>query len=65
MSVLGQTAVELRRAAGEARTRWNTPSWIALGVLVVAAAVPFLSLPGVRVDALADTAYLALAATAL
>ena len=65
MSVLAQTAVELRRAAGEARTRWNTPSWIALGVLVVAAAVPFLSLPGVRVDALADTAYLALAATAL
>jgi len=65
VSVLAQTAVELRRAAGEARTRWNTPSWIALGVLVVAAAVPFLSLPGVRVDALADTAYLALAATAL
>ena len=65
MSGLAQTAVELRRAAGEARTRWNTPSWIALGVLVVAAAVPFLSLPGVRVDALADTAYLALAATAL
>jgi branched-chain amino acid transport system permease protein len=65
MSVLGQTAVELRRAAGEARTRWHTQAWIALGVLVVAAAVPFLSLPGVRVDALANTAYLALAATAL
>jgi branched-chain amino acid transport system permease protein len=65
MSVLGQTALELRRAAGEARTRWHTQAWIALGVLVVAAAVPFLSLPGVRLDALADTAYLALAATAL
>jgi branched-chain amino acid transport system permease protein len=65
MSVLGQTAGELRRAAGEARTRWHTSAWIALGVLVVAAAVPFLSLPGVRVDGLADTAYLALAATAL
>ena len=65
MSVLGQTADELRRAAGEARTRWDAPAWIGLGVLVVAAALPFLSLPGVRMDALADTAYLALAATAL
>ena len=65
MSVLGQTADELRRAAGEARTRWDAPAWIGLGVLVVAAALPFLSLPGVRVDGLADTAYLALAATAL
>ena len=65
MSVLEQTALELRRAAGEARARWHARAWIALAVLVVAAAVPFLSLPGVRVDALADTAYLALAATAL
>jgi branched-chain amino acid transport system permease protein len=60
-----QTAVELRRAAGEARARWSTPAWLALGVRWRRAAVPFLSLPGVRVDALADTAYLALAATAL
>ncbi|HVD12485.1 MAG TPA: ATP-binding cassette domain-containing protein [Gaiellaceae bacterium] len=65
MSVLEQTAVELRRAAGEARSRWSSAAWLSLGVLVVAAAVPFLSLPGVRLDALADTAYLALAATAL
>lgn len=65
MSVLEQTAVELRRAASEARARWHARAWIALGVLVVAAAVPFLSVPGVRMDALADTAYLALAATAL
>ena len=65
MSVFEQTAVELRRAAGEARARWSAPSWLALAVLLVAAAVPFLSLPGIRVDALADTAYLALAATAL
>ena len=65
MSVLEQTAVELRRAAGEARSRWSPAAWISFGVLVAAAAVPFLSLPGVRVDALADTAYLALAATAL
>jgi len=65
VSVLAQTAVELRRAAGEARAGWHLQAWLALGVLVVAAAVPFLSLPGVRMDALADTAYLALAATAL
>ncbi len=65
MSVLEQTAVELRRAAGEARERWRTPAWLALVALAIAAAIPFLSLPGVRVDALADTAYLALAATAL
>ena len=65
MSVLEQTAVELRRAAGEARARWSTPAWLALAALGIAAAIPFLSLPGVRVDALADTAYLALAATAL
>jgi branched-chain amino acid transport system permease protein len=65
VSVFEQTAVELRRAAGEARTGWSLHAWISLGVLVAAAVVPFLSLPGVRVDALADTAYLALAATAL
>jgi branched-chain amino acid transport system permease protein len=65
VSVFEQTAVELRRAAGEARTRWGPPAWLSLGALVVAAAVPFLPLPGVRVDALAGTAYLALAATAL
>jgi branched-chain amino acid transport system permease protein len=65
MSVFEQTAVELRRAAGEARARWGSPAWLALAALAIAAAIPFLSLPGVRVDALADTAYLALAATAL
>jgi branched-chain amino acid transport system ATP-binding protein/branched-chain amino acid transport system permease protein len=65
MSALAQTALELRRAAGEARARWHITGWIALAVLLGAAVLPFLSLPGVRVDALADTAYLALAATAL
>jgi branched-chain amino acid transport system permease protein len=65
VSALSQTAVELRRAAGEARSRWSTHAWLALAALAVAAVVPFLSLPGVRVDALANTVYLALAATAL
>jgi branched-chain amino acid transport system permease protein len=65
VSPLEQTAVELRRAAGEARARWSTAAWLSLAALAVAAAVPFLSLPGVHVDSLAETAYLALAATAL
>jgi len=65
VSVLEQTAVELRRAAGEARARWSTTAWLALAALAVAAVLPFLSLPGVHVDSLAETAYLALAATAL
>ncbi|HET7759139.1 MAG TPA: ATP-binding cassette domain-containing protein [Gaiellaceae bacterium] len=65
MSALSQTAVELRRAAVDARSRWSLFAWLSLGALVVAAALPFLSLPGVRVDGLANTAYLALAATAL
>ena len=65
MTVLEQTAVELRRAAGEARARWSVTSWLSLAALAVAAVLPFLSLPGLRVDALANTVYLALAATAL
>ena len=65
MTVLEQTAVELRRAAGEARARWSVTSWLSLAALAVAAVLPFLSLPGLHVDALANTVYLALAATAL
>jgi branched-chain amino acid transport system permease protein len=65
VSVLEQTAVELGRAAGEVRARWSTTAWLSLAALAIAAVIPFLSLPGVRVDALANTAYLALAATAL
>jgi branched-chain amino acid transport system permease protein len=65
VSVLAQTAVELRRAAGEARSRWSTTAWLSLAALVVAAVIPFLSLPGVHLDSLSQTAYLAVAATAL
>jgi branched-chain amino acid transport system permease protein len=65
VSALSQTAVELRRAAVEARAGWSRNRWLAVAGIALAAAVPFLSLPGVRVDALADTLYLALAATAL
>jgi branched-chain amino acid transport system permease protein len=65
VSALAQTALELRRAVAEARAGWSRYRWLAVGGIALAAAVPFLSLPGVRVDALADTLYLALAATAL
>ena len=65
MTALGQTAGELRRAVQQARTGWSRAAWIALAVVALAALVPFLSLPGVRLDSLADTVYLAVAATAL
>jgi len=65
VSALPQTALELRTAFAEARAGWSLTRWLALGGIALAATVPFLSLPGVRVDALADTLYLALAATAL
>ena len=65
MSAVPQTAVELRRALAEARAGWSLQGWLALAAVAVVALVPFLSLPGVRLDALANTLYLALAATAL
>jgi branched-chain amino acid transport system ATP-binding protein/branched-chain amino acid transport system permease protein len=65
VTVLPQTARELRQAVAEARAGWSRTAWLAVAGLAVAAIVPFLSLPGVRVDGLADTLYLALAATAL
>jgi branched-chain amino acid transport system ATP-binding protein/branched-chain amino acid transport system permease protein len=65
MSVLPQTTLELRSAVAEARAGWNRNRWLAVAAIALAAAVPFFSVPGVRIDALADTLYLALAATAL
>jgi branched-chain amino acid transport system permease protein len=65
VSALAQTALELRRAVAEARAGWSRYRWLAPAGVALAAAVPFLSLPGVHLDALADTLYLALAATAL
>jgi branched-chain amino acid transport system permease protein len=65
VSALAQTALELRRAVAEARSGWSRQRWVVVAGIALAATVPFLSLPGVHVDALADTLYLALAATAL
>jgi len=60
-----RTGTELRRAFSEARSRWTGRAWIGVAVVLLAALVPFLSLPGVRVDGLANTVYLAVAATGL
>ena len=65
MSAFPETVLELRRAVAEARAGWSRYAWLALAGLAIVALVPFLSFPGVRVDALANTVYLALAATAL
>ncbi|TML33452.1 MAG: ATP-binding cassette domain-containing protein [Actinobacteria bacterium] len=65
MTALGQTAGELRRAVDEARAGWSRVAWITVAAVALAPLVPFLSLPGVRLDSLADTVYLAVAATGL
>jgi branched-chain amino acid transport system permease protein len=64
-AALARTGAELRRAASEARTGWSAGAWLAVGAIAIAALVPLASLPGVRIDALADTVYLAVAATGL
>jgi branched-chain amino acid transport system ATP-binding protein/branched-chain amino acid transport system permease protein len=64
-TALARTQTELRRAVAEARSGWSTGAWIAVAAVALAAAIPFLSLPGVRTDALANTLYLAAAATGL
>jgi branched-chain amino acid transport system permease protein len=65
VTALGQTAGELRRAVDEARAGWSRVAWITVAAVALAPLVPFLSLPGVRLDSLADTVYLAVAATGL
>ena len=65
MNAFAQTGGELRRAVEEARAGWSRFAWLAVAAVALAALVPFLSLPGVRLDSLADTVYLAVAATGL
>jgi branched-chain amino acid transport system permease protein len=60
----GTTTAALRDAGRDVRTAWSHAAWLALLAVVVAAAIPFV--PGVpRVDGLAATGYLALAAIGL
>jgi len=65
VSALAQTAGELRHAVEDARGSWSRVAWGLAGAVVLAALLPPLSLPGVRIDSLADTLYLAVAATGL
>ena len=65
MNSFAQTGGELRRAVEEARAGWSRGASVVVAAVALAALVPFLSLPGVRLDSLADTVYLAVAATGL
>ena len=65
MNAFAQTGGELRRAVEEARAGWSRGASVVVAAVLLVALVPFLSLPGVRLDSLADTVYLAVAATGL
>ena len=65
MNAFAQTGGELRRAVEEARAGWSRSASVVVAAVLLVALVPFLSLPGVRLDSLADTVYLAVAATGL
>jgi branched-chain amino acid transport system permease protein len=60
-----RTGTEVRRALAEARSGWRPEAWAAVGAVAVAALIPLMSLPGVRMDSLANTVYLAVVATGL
>jgi len=65
VNAFAQTGGELRRAVEEARAEWSRGASVVVAAVLLVALVPFLSLPGVRLDSLADTVYLAVAATGL
>jgi len=65
VNAFAQTGGELRRAVEEARAGWSRGASVVVAAVLLVALVPFLSLPGVRLDSLADTVYLAVAATGL
>jgi branched-chain amino acid transport system ATP-binding protein/branched-chain amino acid transport system permease protein len=62
---LDRTARAVRDAGGELRAAWSPGGWIAVGALAVAALVPLALPSSIRIDGLADTGYLALAAVGL
>jgi branched-chain amino acid transport system permease protein len=65
MSAIATTRGALRDAARDARRAWTRPTWLPVAAVGLAALVPFV-LPGsVRLDGLAETGYLALAAVGL
>jgi ABC-type branched-subunit amino acid transport system permease subunit len=65
MSAIATTRGAVRDAARDARRAWTRPTWLPVAAVGLAALVPFV-LPGsVRLDGLAETGYLALAAVGL
>jgi len=65
VSAIATTAGALREAARDAKRSWTPAAWSAVAGVGLAALVPFV-LPGsVRLDGLAETGYLALAAVGL
>jgi branched-chain amino acid transport system permease protein len=65
VSAIATTRDAVRIAAREARGSWTQTAWLAVGLLGVAALVPFVLPDTVRLDGLAETGYLALAAVGL
>ena len=63
--VFARTAAALREAGRDARLAWGPGAWLALAAFALAALVPFVLPPSVRLDGLAQTGYLALAAVGL
>ena len=60
-----RTGAALREAGRDARLAWGPGAWLALAAFALAALVPFVLPPSVRLDGLAQTGYLALAAVGL
>jgi ABC-type branched-subunit amino acid transport system ATPase component/ABC-type branched-subunit amino acid transport system permease subunit len=60
-----RTGAALREAGRDARLAWGPGAWLVLAALVLAALVPFVLPSSVRLDGLAQTGYLALAAVGL
>jgi branched-chain amino acid transport system permease protein len=63
--VIAQTGAAVRHAALDARASWSRTTWLAPAVLAALATVPFVLPASVRLDGLAETGYLALAAVGL
>jgi branched-chain amino acid transport system permease protein len=60
-----RTGAALRDAGRDARSAWGPVAWLALAAFALAALVPFVLPASVRLDGLAQTGYLALAAVGL
>jgi len=60
-----RTGAAVREAGRDARLAWGPGAWLALAAFALAALAPFVLPSSVRLDGLAQTAYLALAAVGL